>query len=66
MKKIKLDKDHKSKHADVLSVQCDSLRKRFLAVYSDNMVILWDYSDVKKATVMRTFYSHNGPIYDIQ
>lgn len=65
MKKIKVDKDHKSKYADVLSVQVDAARQRFLLVYSDNMVILWDYNDMKKIHVMRTFLAHCGPIYDI-
>lgn len=48
VKKIKVEKNQKSKYADVLAVVCDEPRSRFLAVYSDNMVFLWDYQDLKK------------------
>lgn len=66
VKKIKVEKTQKSKYADVLAVICDAFRQRFLAIYSDNMVFLWDYQDLKKIQVIRTFLSHNGPIHDIQ
>jgi len=66
VKKIKVEKSQKSKYADVMAVICDQQRSRFLAIYSDNMVFLWDYQDIKKTQVVRTFLSHNGPIHDIQ
>jgi hypothetical protein len=43
----------------------DSDRNKFIAVYSDNMVFIWDYTDIKKAQVSKTFISHNGPIHDV-
>ena len=60
------EKSQKSKYADVLAIVSDAARSRFLAVYSDNMVFLWEYQDVKKIQVIRTFLSHNGTIHDIQ
>jgi len=32
-----------------LAVINDSERNKFIAVYSDNMVFIWDYTDIKKA-----------------
>jgi len=43
VKKIKVEKSQKSKYADVLAIISDEARSRFLAVYSDNMVFLWEY-----------------------
>ena len=54
-----------NKYSDVLSVICDQERQRLLAIYSENLIFMWDYKDIKKFQVIRTFLSHNGPIHDI-
>ena len=44
----------------------DDKRHRLIVVYSDKMVFLWDVKDQSKVFVTRTFFSHNGPIHDLQ
>jgi WD40 repeat protein len=66
VRKIKLQSDRVTKYADVTGVVCDEERKRVLAIYSDKMVFLWDFNNLKQLQITRTFFSHNGPIHDIQ
>jgi hypothetical protein len=50
----------------VTAVVPDPDRKRVLAIYSDKMMFLWDFANIKQLTICRQFFSHNGPIHDIQ
>ena len=49
VKRITVEKNQSSKYSDCLAVITDSERNKFIAVYSDNMVFIWDYTDIKKA-----------------
>lgn len=44
----------------------DTVNNRAVALYSDRMMFVWDVSDLKSVTVLRSMYSHSGPIHDIQ
>ena len=44
----------------------DTVNKRAVALYSDRMMFVWDVAELKTVTVLRSMYSHSGPIHDIQ
>ena len=44
----------------------DTLNNRAIALYSDRMMFVWDVAELKQVTVLRSMYSHSGPIHDIQ
>ena len=64
--KIKIAQNKETKFADVIAVSIDNLNMRAVALYSDKMMFVWDVKSLKAVTVNRSFYSHCGPIHDIQ
>ena len=44
----------------------DNANNRAIALYSDRMMFVWDVAELKSVTVLRSMYSHSGPIHDIQ
>ena len=64
--KIKIAQNKETKFADVIAVAIDNLNMRAVALYSDKMMFVWDVKSLKAVTVNRSFYSHCGPIHDIQ
>lgn len=54
--------------ADVVSISIDQVNKRAVVLYSDKMMLVWDLSRVKekKDFILKSFYSHSGPIHDLK
>jgi len=49
----------------VIACAIDDLNNRAVALYSDRMMFVWDVAELKSVTVLRSMYSHSGPIHDI-
>ena len=63
--KIKIQQSKTTKFADVVACAIDTLNNRAVALYSDRMMFVWDVAELKQVTVLRSMYSHSGPIHDI-
>ena len=64
--RIKISQNKTTKFADVIACTIDHLNNRAIALYSDHMLFIWDVGALKSVTVLRSMYSHSGPIHDIQ
>lgn len=63
--RIKINQSKTTKFADVVSCAIDNVNNRAVALYSDRMMFVWDVAELKSVTVLRSMYSHSGPIHDI-
>ena len=63
--RIKIQQNKATKFADVIACAIDHLNNRAIALYSDRMMFVWDVAELKSVTVLRSMYSHSGPIHDI-
>ena len=63
--RIKIQQNKTTKFADVIACTIDHLNNRAIALYSDHMLFIWDVGALKSVTVLRSMYSHSGPIHDI-
>lgn len=54
--------------ADAVSISIDKANRRAVVLYSDKMMLVWDLSQVKdkKDIILKSFYSHSGPIHDLK
>lgn len=50
----------------MVALAVDTVNKRSVALYSDRMMFVWDVAELKQVTVLRSMYSHSGPIHDVQ
>jgi len=64
--RIKIQQNKANKFADVVACAVDQLNNRAVALYSDRMMFVWDVAELKSVTVLRSMYSHSGPIHDIE
>ena len=63
--RIKITQNKATKFADVVACAIDNVNNRAIALYSDRMMFVWDVAELKAVTVLRSMYSHSGPIHDI-
>ena len=63
--RIQIKQNKTTKFADVIACAIDDLNNRAVALYSDRMMFVWDVAELKSVTVLRSMYSHSGPIHDI-